>query len=215
MTENANLFLLDRSGSMRAILDNTIAMFNNYKRELAEKNPSLPFTLVQFDSTSEDTLAHRVPIASVPDLTEETFQPRHGTPLLAALGGMLRRAMRDYKPEDRVVITVLSDGADTGSPGFTRQGVAELIRDVTVMGWQVIFLGASFDVYQEGHGLGISRASTMSYDAHSRGSSLRASGIVGQSVNSFYETGKTAAFSDEDKASVGDIYQTIKAKDKP
>jgi len=175
--------------------------------KLKTDRPTLPFTLIEFDSTSTDVLCCRVPIGEVPNLTDATFVPRHGTPLYEAMTMAINRAKAAYKPDDKIVITVLTDGEENSSGAeFTRQSVSALIKEISAWGWQIVFLGAAFDAYKDGGNLGIGVGKTMSYNAHDRVSSLRASGVVGQSINDFYECGADISFSAEQKASVGDAF---------
>lgn len=204
--QNVNLFLLDRSGSMLAIRDNVLTMFNAYVDEL-KSVPDLEFTLITFDSTSTDTIHQRAPIKDVPPLRHGDFIPRHGTPLFEAVTKLILKARDTYKPTDRVAIIILTDGKEnSSSPTYTGAMVAQQVKEVTAWGWQVIFLGAGFDVYEDGRTMGVNAGQTMSYNAQDRRSSLRASGVVGQSMHDYYESGMTQSFSAEAKASVGDAY---------
>jgi hypothetical protein len=62
---NAVMFLLDRTGSMESIKATTIESFNAYLAELRER-PEIEFSLLQFDSTSTDTVHFRAPVGEVP-----------------------------------------------------------------------------------------------------------------------------------------------------
>ena len=78
-------FLLDRTGSMEAIRDDTIGGFNAYLDGLKGNGAAaIEFTLIQFDSVSIDKICVAVPIAKVDKLTRETYQPRASTPLIDA-----------------------------------------------------------------------------------------------------------------------------------
>src|ERR1051325_3640349 len=78
-------FLLDRTGSMEAIEDETIGGFNAYLDALeAEDGDLVVFNLLQFDSQSIDTLYSGAKLSDVERLTPETYQPRAYTPLIDA-----------------------------------------------------------------------------------------------------------------------------------
>ncbi len=78
-------FLLDRTGSMEAIRDDTIGGFNAYLDGLkGNGSADIDFTLVQFDSVSIDKIHVAVPVAAIPKLTRDTYQPRASTPLIDA-----------------------------------------------------------------------------------------------------------------------------------
>ena len=70
-------FLLDRTGSMDSIKDETIGGFNAYLDALqAEAGDLVVFTLLQFDSQSIDTLYSGARLSDVERLTPQTYQPR-------------------------------------------------------------------------------------------------------------------------------------------
>jgi hypothetical protein len=70
-------FLLDRTGSMATIKDETISGFNVYLDTLErEAGDLVAFTLLQFDSRSIDTLYAGSKLSEVQRLTPETYQPR-------------------------------------------------------------------------------------------------------------------------------------------
>lgn len=203
--KNANIFLLDGSGSMISIKANVIKMYNAYLAE-QKQVPDLPFTLIRFDSTSTDVVHLNVPVSDVPDMTPETFQGRHNTPLYDAMGVAITKAKDKYTKDDRVVFTVLTDGHENCSQEFTRETIAALVKEVSAWGWQFVFLGANFDAYDSGGAIGVSAGSTMSFDANDEFRSLRGSSIVGQSMRSYYSTGKGIQFSEQERAEVGDKF---------
>jgi hypothetical protein len=66
-------FLLDRTGSMAAIKDETISGFNTYLDTLErDAGDLIAFTLLQFDSQSIDTLYAGAKLSEVRRLTPET-----------------------------------------------------------------------------------------------------------------------------------------------
>jgi hypothetical protein len=78
-------FILDRTGSMAAIKDETLGGFNAYLDTLeSEVGDLIEFTLLQFDSQSIDTLCVGAKLSDVKRLTPETYQPRAYTPLIDA-----------------------------------------------------------------------------------------------------------------------------------
>ena len=72
--------VLDRSGSMQSIKDDTIGAFNSYVETLAKDSPKSKLSLTIFDSQSIDTIVNDVPLADVKPLDGDTYQPRASTP---------------------------------------------------------------------------------------------------------------------------------------
>ena len=97
--------ILDRTGSMESIRDDTIGGFNAFLGEQKAQKGKATLTLVQFDSQDPYEVVHRFkPIKEVPELTRETYVPRATTPLLDALGrgiNDLEKSLADMAKKDR------------------------------------------------------------------------------------------------------------------
>ncbi len=69
--------ILDRTGSMESIRDDTIGGFNAFLNEQKQQPGKATLTLVQFDSQDPYEVIHQVKtIKEVPELTKETYVPR-------------------------------------------------------------------------------------------------------------------------------------------
>jgi hypothetical protein len=111
-------FLLDRTGSMEAIRDDTIGGFNAYLDGLkGDGEAYIEFTLIQFDSVSIDKICVAVPIAKVDKLTRETYQPRASTPLIDAAVKTINavEASLRHDPAAKVVVCIQTDGQENSS----------------------------------------------------------------------------------------------------
>lgn len=169
-------FLLDRSGSMEAIKDDTIGAFNGYLETLRDGDVDIDFSLLQFDSQSLDRVHIGVPVKAVPDLTTGTFVPRGTTPLIDAAYKTIKavEAALDEKEKQQVVICILTDGQENASTQYSWTELQLLIKEKTAAGWQFNFLGAGIDAYKQGAMMGIAAANTMSYNAADKGSTTSA-----------------------------------------
>lgn len=167
-------FVLDRSGSMGMIRSATIEAYNSYveglRKDLAENGGDpIDFTLIQFDSPAgPEKHVFETPIESVPLLTESTFVPRGGTPLIDAVLETIRALeaaveKKDEKP--KVIVCIQTDGEENSSRGSWSE-LKELIGRKQVEGWQFNFMGAGIDAYQQSAAMGLSAAATMSYDSN-------------------------------------------------
>jgi len=170
-------FLLDRTGSMEAIKDDTIGGFNAYLKGLQADADGVEFSLLQFDSISIDKLCVNKPVTDVPLLTPETFQPRASTPLIDAAVKTIRAvelavAKRPVPP--KVVICIQTDGQENASTEHDWPELNLLIKEKAALGWQFNFLGAGIDAYEQGERMGISADNTMSYDAQDRAATMAA-----------------------------------------
>lgn len=173
-------FLLDRSGSMRSIADDVIGGFNALVADQRKTPGDCTLTLVQFDSQDpQEIVLATVPIAEVPDLTAETFQPRGSTPLLDAMGRLItetgERIARDPEHEHpgKVIFVVLTDGYENASQTYTRERIFEMIKHQReVYSWEFIFLGADQDAIAEGARYGFAADTSMSIGKTPRGTDM-------------------------------------------
>src|SRR4030095_2823793 len=97
--------ILDRTGSMETIRDDTIGGFNAFLNAQKATSGLATLTLVQFDSQDPYEVVHHFkPLADVPELTRETFVPRANTPLLDAIGrgiNDLEKSLSDITEAER------------------------------------------------------------------------------------------------------------------
>jgi Mg-chelatase subunit ChlD len=162
--------LLDRSGSMADVKDETISGFNYFLKEQKTAGDNASLTLVQFDSESTDVMHEARPVRDVPDLNQDSYQPRGSTPLLDALGqtinstGRALAAIPEANRPDKVVFVVITDGQENASHQFTKARVKEMIDHQTgKYNWQFVYLGANQDAFAEAGAVGIGMANAANF----------------------------------------------------
>lgn len=162
--------LLDRSGSMESVKDDTIGGFNQFISEQKSAGDNALLTLVQFDTGGIDVVHESKRIKEVPQLTQETYQPRGGTPLLDAIGatvhstGKALAAIPENVRPDKVVFVVITDGQENSSHEHTKAGIKQLIEhQSSKYNWQFIYLGANQDAFDEAGSMGIPMAAAANY----------------------------------------------------
>jgi hypothetical protein len=163
-------FLLDRTGSMEAIRDDTIGGFNAYLDGLkGDGVAEIDFTLIQFDSVSIDKICVAVPVAEVAKLTRESYQPRASTPLIDAAVKTINAVEASLlsQPAARIVICIQTDGQENSSVEHNWAELNALIKDKSAKGWQFNFMGVGIDAYDQGARMGIAPAATVAYDHRS------------------------------------------------
>jgi hypothetical protein len=198
--------VLDRSGSMEAIADDTVGGFNQFLKDQKKVPGKALLTLVQFDH--EYQFVHQaVPIGSVPPLTRKTYVPRGSTALLDAIGrainetGQRLSALPDPERPGTVIVMILTDGLENASREFRRDIILRMItHQREKYAWQFVFLGANQDAIQAGAAMGIPAAQAMTYAANADGApaAWRATSrnIARRRKDSSYDLG----FSEEQRA---------------
>lgn len=161
--------VLDRSGSMNRIKDDTIGAFNSYVETLAKEAPDSRLSLTIFDSQSVDTITDNAVIGEVPKLNATTYQPRGSTPLYDAIGKVVG-LLGDAKGKNKALV-VLTDGQENASREYTKDAIKKLLDEKQEKSnWLVLYLGANQDAFAEGAKFGTQAATTLNYDtANMRG----------------------------------------------
>ena len=164
--------LLDRSGSMQSIADDTRGGFDAFIAKEREQPGTTLVTLAQFDDEYE-SVYQNTPVDQVPPLT---LEPRGTTALLDAIGRFITEigsGLAALPEEDRpgeVSVLVLTDGHENASREWAKDAVKQLIsQQEDKYGWDFVFLGANIDAVDVGTALGFSAGKSLTYDASSQG----------------------------------------------
>lgn len=165
------VFILDRSGSMYSLTDDTIGGFNSMIEKQKNEEGEAYVTTVLFD-TRYEYLHDHVNIQDVEPITNEDYRPGGCTALLDAvgntinsIGSRLSNTPEDERPE-KVVIVITTDGMENASREFTRSKVKEMIEhQQSKYSWLFIFLGANIDAVSEANTLGIKTDFAKTYTA--------------------------------------------------
>jgi Mg-chelatase subunit ChlD len=164
--------ILDRTGSMENIRDDTIGGFNTFLKDQKSQADIATLTLVQFDTYDPYEVIHKFEsIQEIPELTRETFVPRAGTPLLDAIGrgiNDLEQSLSQMKESQRplkVVFLIITDGQENSSREFRKEQIAKMIQQKQEQDkWQFVFLSADLNAINDAQEYGISRKSSMAFD---------------------------------------------------
>jgi hypothetical protein len=194
----AILMILDRSGSMTPLADDTVGGFNNFITQQKAEPGDAVVTLVLFNHEYE-AVYNAVPIAKVEPMTVKSYNPGGNTALLDAIGrgvhdlGSKLAAMDEKDRPGKVIVVIMTDGQENASKECKREQIKKLIEEQTSRySWSFLFLGANIDAFAEAGGLGVARASTANFVATGQGvrNSLR---MVGESVSAF-RAGRSSGF---------------------
>lgn len=167
--------VLDRSGSMEPLLNDTLGSFNKFLKDQKAVPGDAVFTLALFDDQYK--LVHDcVPISEVPELTKETYVIGGMTALLDAIGktinatGAKLAAMKEEDRPSKVIFVVLTDGEENSSKEFKHDKVMEMLEHQrTKYSWECLFLGAGKDAIKAGTSMGFASTSSYQYSASAAG----------------------------------------------
>jgi hypothetical protein len=208
-------FLLDETGSMQKIKDDTIGGFNAYLASLKELDSEVAFTLICFDSNRTRKVHVGTPIADVIELTADTYTPGAFTPLYDAAVKTIRATaeVAAASPDALVIVVIQTDGDENASREFTRADLADLVKEKTAAGWQFVFLGTGIDAYKTGAGMGFSAGNTMSYAGDKSAQTFAAAGNATRRYVASGGDEQAMRFTSAEKTAAGD--RTAAAGPKP
>jgi hypothetical protein len=200
--------ILDRTGSMESIRDDTIGGFNAFLNAQKADPGLASLTLVQFDSQDPYEIVHQFkPLAEVPELTHETFVPRASTPLLDAIGrgiNDLEKSLADITENERpsrIVMVIITDGQENASREFRKDQIEKMIKEKQEKAaWQFVFLSADLAAIGDALATGMRPAAVMAHDKNGHGTSA-AWAALSRSISDYRRGNKEdVSFTDEDRA---------------
>lgn len=167
------VFLIDKSGSMGRLKNDTIGGFNSFV-ESQKDDTKTTLTTVLFD-TNWKILHDGLDVYEVEEMTKKDYITGGGTAMLDAIGETINTVqnrhddMGDAKP-DNVLFVITTDGEENSSRKFTKVEIERMIKHQTKgHGWEFIFLGANMDAVKEATSIGISANKSVTYDWTAQG----------------------------------------------
>ena len=172
------VFILDRSGSMYGLEQDTIGGFNSMLAKQKTDTAEAYVTTVLFDHRIS-TLHDRLPLQEVRPMTEANYTIGGSTALLDAVGSTIKHIARihkyahpDHKP-DKTLFVIITDGMENASRRYTYDMVKTLItHEQEKYGWEFLFLGANIDAAAEGARFGIAPDRAVTYKCDEEGTAL-------------------------------------------
>ena len=169
------VFIIDRSGSMSGLEDDTIGGFNAMLREQQNVAGEAVVTTVLFDDRYE-LLHDRTNIRAVAPLTGRDYTVRGSTALLDAIGRTIhkirkvQRTTREDFCAEKVLFIIITDGQENASRHYTADMIKERIEHQRQKyGWEFIFFGANMDAIVEAGKIGIAADRAQNYSADTYG----------------------------------------------
>jgi hypothetical protein len=170
--------IIDRSGSMQILQDDTIGGFNSFLSEQKKNAGKAKLTLVQFDDKYQIDY-DGIDINDIKDLTKETYVPRGCSALFDAVGRTIvtvGERLAKTKEDDRpgqVIFLIITDGQENASKEYRIAAkIADMVKHQTdKYNWTFTFLGGGDAAFSQGAALGINVNNTYNYSANAAGTS--------------------------------------------
>lgn len=176
------VFILDASGSMNGLTDDTIGGFNAMIDKNREEPGEAVVSTVIFNDASR-VLHNRVDIREVPHLTRRQYCCYGCTALLDAVGGAIhhQETVQNVLPgpykADKVLFVITTDGMENASRRYTYPKVKSMIERHREQGWEFLFIGANIDAAAEAGHLGIDSCCAANYVQDAQGTEVLYSAV--------------------------------------
>lgn len=182
-----NLIILDESGSMQSIKKEAVASVNETVQTICaaqkEHEEQEHFVSLVTFNTRANLIYDCVLAKEVKELAEEAYQPNCGTALYDAMGMSLNALRPKVAENDRILVTVVTDGYENASREYNGKAIKALVDELKGKGWIFAYIGANQDVEQVAATISITN--TMAFQTTSEGTkhmSMR----VNESRKSFF-----------------------------
>ena len=172
------VFILDRSGSMAGLEDDTIGGFNAMIQKQKVEDGEAYVSTILFDNHT-DVIHDRVDIQKIQPMTRKDYYVRGCTALLDAVGKAIHHIRNVHKyarEEDRpekTIFVITTDGMENASRQYTYERVRQMIEhEKEKYGWEFLFLGANIDAAKEATRFGITEDCAANYHADREGTAV-------------------------------------------
>lgn len=169
------VFILDRSGSMAGLEEDTIGGYNSYLKKQREEKGEAAVTTVLFDD-QYDLIHDHADIRKVKPLSSKEYYAKGMTALLDAIGKAISHVgnRHKYAPDREVpaktMVVIITDGYENASKEYTLPKVKAMIENQKKKyGWEFLFLGANIDAVSTAAGFGIMPDRAVTYRADNEG----------------------------------------------
>ncbi len=181
------VFILDRSGSMAGLEDDTIGGFNAMVEKQKKESGEALFSAVLFSNDSE-VIYDRTDIQKVEPMTDRQYSVGGCTALLDAIGGAVHHIANVHKyarEEDRpgkTIFVITTDGMENASRAYSYDEVQRMVKhEQEKYGWEFLFLGANMDAISAARSFGIRADRAVRYRCDGAGTALNYS-VVSETV---------------------------------
>lgn len=167
-----NLVILDASGSMQSIYSQALTGVNETLatiRLAQEEHPELEQYVSLASFSAGEYFLNRIysalPIAEARDITRKDYPLLGCTALYDAMGTCISELQQKVTHDDRVLVTIITDGYENASRTWNGKQVKSLVEELRQMGWTFTYIGADQDVERVAEEIGVQNSLRFSANA--------------------------------------------------
>ena len=172
------VFILDASGSMAGLEEDTIGGFNAMIERQRSVDGIAYVSTVLFSNESH-VLHDRVPLDKIEKITRKDYRVGGCTALIDAIGqaihhiGNVHKYAREEDVPAHTVFIITTDGMENASHRYNADEVRRMVeRQKEKYGWEFLFLGANIDAIETADRFGINAAHSSNFVNNSHGQEL-------------------------------------------
>ena len=203
------VFILDRSGSMAGLEEDTIGGYNSMLLKQKKQEGEVVVSTVLFNHDCQ-VIHNRVNLKEVSPLRQEDYQVWGSTALLDAIGRAIHKIgnVQKYTPEEfraeKVLFVITTDGMENASKEYSYNTLRHMIeRQQERYGWEFIFLGANIDAIKTAGRFGIRKDRAVNYHSDRRGTDLNYA-VISETISELRCSG---CISEDWKEKIDEDYQ--------
>ena len=208
------VFILDRSGSMAGLEEDTVGGFNGMiEHQKKEEGEALVSTVL---FSSESVVIHdRVDVRKVEPMTDRQYRVGGCTALIDAVGGAIHhignvhKYAREEDVPEHTVFVITTDGMENASRRYTANEVRNMVkRQQEKYGWEFLFLGANIDAVETAARYGIAEDRAVNFNNDAEGLQLNYASVS----EAVCRVRASAPLGREWKQQIEDDYRTRKSR---
>lgn len=172
------VFILDRSGSMSGLENDTIGGFNSMISKQKDEEGEALISTVLFDNETE-VIHDRLPLDKIAPLTGKEYYVRGSTALLDAIGEAIHhisdihKYAREEDVPEKTLFIITTDGMENSSRKYSYDKVKKMVEKKKEKNhWEFIFLGANIDAVSVANKFGVDRSRAVTYECDGAGTAL-------------------------------------------
>lgn len=179
------VFVIDASGSMSSLTDETIGGFNSLIEQQKKDKGETRITAVLFNNRVKK-IYDNTDVNSIEPLNENTYVTTGMTALydgigiaIDSVGERLAATPEDERPE-KVMVVVITDGNENSSMRYSFDDVKSRIdHQQSKYSWEFMFLGADLSSVNEAQSLGFNPSYSKQYTASKKGTQTVYAAVAG------------------------------------
>ncbi len=169
------VFILDRSGSMGGLEDDTIGGFNAFVDKQKALDQEVHICTVLFNDQIA-VLHDRLDLKAIMPLSAKDYQVGGATALLDAIGYGIEKIVavqRSTAPElqaNKVLFVIMTDGHENASSHYSSSKIKQMIEyQQEKFSWEFVFMGANIDAIETSGRYGFRADRTVNFSADKEG----------------------------------------------